>query len=176
MNIRIAPSALATLVAMAITFGAAPASGADKAASAAKPPTPPTTTSAPAAKAAATPAATTATAPSSATPILPGIVGKDTKPNGCVSCHTGQHTLNKDLAAAKHKNVDAKTKVVPTDCKSCHKADGDIDSLAQMAHLVHYADGEKSEFVREYGGQCLHCHAIDLKTGDAKVKSGAKNW
>ena len=125
---------------------------------------------APATKAASTPASAPATI------TLPGVTGKDANPNGCVSCHTGTETLNKVLAKAKHKNVDAKTKVVPDDCAKCHEPDGDIDSLQTVVHSTHYGDAARNAFVTRHGGQCLHCHAMDPESGAVAIKNGAKNW
>lgn len=107
---------------------------------------------------------------------VPGITGTDTRPQGCVSCHTGEHTIDRMLAALKHRKIDDKVKVVPNDCKTCHKPGGDIDPLAQMIHMAHYGDGPDSEFVTHHGGLCLNCHALDRYTGEVTVKSGPKNW
>jgi cytochrome c5 len=158
---------MSTLVAAAALIVGSVAVGADRPAAATKPAVAAPAPSAPVSD----PLAATAAAA-----LLPGIIAKDVMPAGCVSCHAGPHVMNKDLAAIKHKNVDAKVKVLPTDCGSCHKPGAEVGGLAQVTHLAHYSGGEKSKFVREYGGQCLHCHAIDLESGDPKIKSGPRNW
>lgn len=130
------------------------------------------------AEATATKPATAATAKpgAAAVPGLPGLTAKDLNPNGCVSCHKGDQSIDKLLKKLKHKNVDKKTTTVPDDCKSCHAGDEDVDPLSSVVHLAHYGDGAKSEFVTEQGGQCLHCHALNTETGEIGVKKGAKNW
>jgi hypothetical protein len=123
----------------------------------------------------ATSAAKPAAAPAGV-PALPGLTAKDLNPNGCVSCHKGDTSLDKLLKKLKHKNVDKKTTTVPDDCKSCHEGDEDVDPLSSVVHLAHYGEAAKSKFVTEAGGQCLHCHALNTETGVIGVKKGAKNW
>lgn len=134
------------------------------AAPAAKPAPPPAPSAAPAAAAAA------------AAPGLPGLTATDMNPNGCVSCHKGDTSIDKLLKKVKHKNVDKKTKTVPDDCNSCHEGDEDVDPLSVVMHVAHYGAGAKSEFVSRQGGQCLHCHSLDVETGKVGVKKGARNW
>lgn len=109
-------------------------------------------------------------------PYLPGITSNDANPEGCVSCHKGEMSLQKKLAALKHRNVDAKVSIVPDDCKTCHKEDEGLDTMAQIAHSMHYAAGSKSDFVVRHKGSCLHCHQLSTGDGVVTVKSGKKNW
>lgn len=109
---------------------------------------------------------------------LPGDAGPGPYAQGCVSCHgmDGTDSLGTLLGAMRHKNVDRQTETVPGDCKDCHSADGDFTPLSELAHLLHYENPGENQFVQKYGGNCLHCHALDAKTGVITVKSGPKNW
>lgn len=109
-------------------------------------------------------------------PELPGITGPDPAPEGCVSCHKGARTLKKMLDALQHRSLEGKMNVVPDDCKECHGDEDDADSLAQIAHSMHYASGSRSEFVTRHGGSCLACHAMSTGDGVVTVKSGSRNW
>ena len=100
-------------------------------------------------------------------PYLPGITSNDPNPEGCVSCHKGETSLKKMLATLQHRNVDSKVNIVPDDCASCHKEDEGLDTMAQIAHSMHYAAGSKSDFVSKHQGSCLNCH--QLSTGDGAV-------
>ena len=60
-------------------------------------------------------------------PLLPGILGADPFPDGCVSCHKNEGDaipwkLNLMLAKRQnHPKVDAIIKTAPKDCAMCHK-------------------------------------------------------
>lgn len=109
---------------------------------------------------------------------LPGDAGPGPYTEGCVSCHgvDGNDSLGTLLGTMKHRNVDKQTATVPGDCKDCHSADEDYTPLSELAHMVHYEKPGENDFVQKYGGNCLHCHALDVKTGIITVKSGPKNW
>lgn len=109
---------------------------------------------------------------------LPGDAGPGPYVQGCVSCHgtDGNDSIGALLGAIKHKNVDQQTATVPGDCNECHSADGDYTPLGELSHMVHYENPGENDFVQKFGGNCLHCHALDAKTGVIKVKSGPKNW
>jgi len=109
-------------------------------------------------------------------PELPGITSPDPYPEGCVSCHKGQLLLKDKLAALKHRNIDSKVAVIPTDCMKCHSDDGGMDPMANIAHSMHYASGSKSDFVTKYHGSCLNCHQVATGSGEVTVKSGKRNW
>jgi hypothetical protein len=99
-------------------------------------------------------------------------------PEGCVSCHNGggAETIGALLDAMGHPNVDRRTETVPDDCVSCHSEEGGHSLLWEFNHIIHYERPERNNFLREYGGNCLHCHALDASTGEVIVKSGPKNW
>jgi hypothetical protein len=113
---------------------------------------------------------------------LPGITGKDDNPNGCVDCHKNlgegkDNRLPAMLAKIKgHPNVEKIVKVAPKDCTMCHKAGGKVPELNLVMHKVHFDKPTENAFVTTYKGECLHCHALDQKTGAMSVKSGPKNW
>ena len=115
-------------------------------------------------------------------PVLPGITAKDENPNGCVDCHKNQgegkdYRLSAGLAKIKgHPNVEKIVKVAPKDCTMCHKAGGKVPELSLVVHKAHFDKPTENAFVTVYKGQCLACHALDLKTGAMSTKSGPKNW
>lgn len=104
---------------------------------------------------------------------IPGINAPDTKPDGCVSCHTKRsetqdYSLPAELAnlhkEGKHPSV--KVSSAPQDCLTCH---GDtFKNVMHKAHLV----GDENHFIASYQGQCMYCHALDKATGAMTVKSG----
>jgi hypothetical protein len=106
----------------------------------------------------------------------PQIAGQH--PAGCVSCHNGGEagTVGELLAAMGHRNVDGQTETVPDDCAVCHSEEGGYSTLKEFSHVVHYDKPARNDFLRDYGGNCLHCHALDARTGDVITKSGPKNW
>jgi len=116
------------------------------------------------------------TAESADQATLPG----DPEPHtqGCVDCHSGDgpDKIGALLEEMGHRKVDDKTTTVPGDCVECHSDDGGYTLLSEAVHLVHFEDPAKNPFVTDHGGNCLHCHALDLKTGAMSVKSGPKNW
>lgn len=109
---------------------------------------------------------------------LAGQPGPGPYPQGCVDCHAkdGAENIGALLERLGHRKVDAKTETVPGDCKSCHSEEGGFSLLSEMAHIYHYENPAKNEFIRVYGGECLHCHALDVETGVVSSKSGPKNW
>lgn len=109
---------------------------------------------------------------------LAGDPGPGPYPQGCVDCHAkdGAENLGALLESLGHRNVDAKTETVPSDCKSCHSEEGGFSLLSELAHIFHYENPAKNDFIRVYGGDCLHCHALDVETGVVTTKSGPKNW
>ncbi len=114
--------------------------------------------------------------------VLPGILGKDAFPNGCVDCHVKEGDavpakLNLMLSKLpKHPKVDAIVKVVPTDCTMCHKEGAKMGTIFSVVHKAHFAKKTDSQFIKLYNGSCLSCHSMDLDTGVVSVKSGPKNW
>jgi len=109
---------------------------------------------------------------------LAGDTGPGPYVQGCVDCHAkdGAENIGALLAAMKHRNVDQQTVTVPGDCVECHSDDGDFTPLSEFSHLLHYEKPAENAFVRNYGGNCLHCHQLDTDTGIITVKSGPKNW
>ena len=109
-------------------------------------------------------------------PDLPGITSPDEAPEGCVSCHKGAMSLKSKLAALKHREIDDKVQVIPDDCKSCHSEDQGLESMAMIAHSMHYASISNSEFITKHKGSCLNCHMMATGSGEVTIKSGQKNW
>ncbi len=109
---------------------------------------------------------------------LPGDAGPGPYAQGCVDCHVaeGAGDIGTLLAAMRHPNVDDDTKSVPGDCTDCHSDEVGFTPLGDLSHMLHYENPAENAFVQEYGGNCLHCHAIDVATGTVTVKSGPKNW
>lgn len=113
---------------------------------------------------------------------LPGITTEDKFPKGCVDCHIklpdGQDVrLSAVMKTIKDHPDLAMIKNAPTDCKMCHKPTGGMaPGLNTILHKYHYAKKGESKFVQMFQGNCLSCHAVDLKTGKMTIKAGPKNW
>ena len=73
-------------------------------------------------------------------------------------------------------DISAIVKSVPDGCMMCHREGVQAGALNKQTHRIHYANPQTNKFVATYRGSCLACHAIDNKTGVAKVKIGPKNW
>ena len=99
-------------------------------------------------------------------------------PAGCVSCHDGDvmGTVGAQLDELGHPDVADWTETVPNDCTECHSEDGGYITLSEAIHMAHYREHAENAFLRDFGGQCLHCHALDAETGMVGIKSGARNW
>ena len=116
-------------------------------------------------------------------PLLPGILGADPFPNGCVSCHKNEGDaipwkLNVMLSKIQggHPKVDAIVKTAPKDCTMCHKEGAKMGTIYSVVHKAHFAKKADSQFIKLYQGSCLNCHSMDLATGLVSIKSGPKNW
>jgi hypothetical protein len=109
---------------------------------------------------------------------LAGDAGPGPYVQGCVDCHSedGPENIGALLADFGHRNVDEQTSKVPGDCAECHSEAGGDTPLSEFAHFVHFDKPATNDFVQKYGGDCLHCHTLDAKTGVITVKSGPKNW
>lgn len=113
---------------------------------------------------------------------LPGVTAKDPFPKGCVSCHIktpkgDERRLSADIRKVKgHPDVSQMMKVIPKDCAMCHKGGPKPAPINTAIHKAHYSKQSASLFVKQFGGSCLACHAMDAKTGAVTVKSGPKNW
>jgi hypothetical protein len=102
---------------------------------------------------------------------LPGITDTDPAPLGCVSCHTGDYAISKELAKVKgHPDVSKVVKSVPDGCAMCHKEGAKAGTLAEMVHTAHFGKGKDSVFVKNYAGSCLNCHSF--KAGVMGFKKG----
>ncbi len=76
----------------------------------------------------------------------------------------------------KHADTVAMTNTVPKDCLICHSKQSaktmGAPELGRLMHLIHLAGGEENEFITEYQGQCVHCHALNIETGELTIKNG----
>jgi hypothetical protein len=122
---------------------------------------------------------------------IPGINAPDPFINGCVSCHVNKpegdgrlSTAMKQWAKGASPKLLAKAKaaapkgmtltgkhppipvnLVPGGCLSCHGKNSKIGPpMAQMIHLIHLT-GEENNFIKKHGGECTHCHKLNLTTG-----------
>ena len=93
--------------------------------------------------------------------MLPGAANAEDE--GCVSCHVDGLSLNVVLGNVQgHPNISAMMKTIPTDCVMCH-AKGTPKALSVILHKAHLMT-------------CTFCHSMNPETGEAGLKSGAKNW
>ena len=112
---------------------------------------------------------------------LPGINAPDEHPNGCVDCHAeggaeGALPMNVALEEMKHSDISAIVKTLPQDCSICHIPETPIGAINLQTHSVHYQNPSENNFVQNYSGQCLSCHALNVETGVLSIKQGPKNW
>ena len=129
---------------------------------------------------------------------IPGINTKDSFPAGCVDCHTKDRRISTLLAQHWNGKADAKTlaamqafapkgitlkgkhptvatKDIPASCLKCHTATSKgIPPLATLMHGIHLAKGDAGEFVKQFGGECTHCHKLNKTTGTWALPSGAE--
>lgn len=120
-----------------------------------------------------------------------------TYPGGCVDCHVKEKRVSvllshwngkvdaKTIAAmqafvpkgmtlrGKHPTV--ATKDIPASCMKCHTATSKgIPPLAPLLHGIHLAKGNAGEFVKQFQGECTHCHKLNKATGTWSLPSGAE--
>lgn len=97
-------------------------------------------------------------------------------PHGCADCHTAERagTIGSMLAELGHPEVDD-IETVPDGCVECHSEDGGFWPMDELTHLAHYGHPPENAYLRDYGANCLHCHAMDLETGAVTIKSGPMN-
>ena len=99
-------------------------------------------------------------------------------PNGCVDCHVNPDKDGNDNSLPtvlegieNHSKYVKMIKVVPDDCKKCHKEGNEkAGSLSVVIHKTHFGEGNK--FAADYGGDCRYCHSMDAAAGTVVVKSG----
>jgi hypothetical protein len=126
---------------------------------------------------------------------IPGINAKDAHPTGCVDCHVKEDRVSAKLARWNGK-IDAKTlatmqafvpkgitlkgkhpalsgKDVPASCMKCHTAGSkSMPPFAPLMHGIHLAKGDSSEFLKQYQGECTHCHKLNKTSGTWTLPSG----
>ena len=107
--------------------------------------------------------------------MLVAIVSLAEYPDGCVDCHVRDPDRSADfrmqamLRQMGHAAMRG-TAEIPTDCGECHNAE-EPPPLGQLIHVVHYDERQRNGFVQDYGGDCLHCHAMNADEGESFVKS-----
>lgn len=128
---------------------------------------------------------------------IPGINAKDSFPAGCVDCHVKDHKISTALAkwngkadakalaamqafvpkgmTLKGKHPTVAVKDVPASCVKCHSAASKtIPPLAPLMHGIHFGKGDAAEFVKQFGGECTHCHKLNKTSGTWTLPSGAE--
>lgn len=62
---------------------------------------------------------------------------------------------------------------IPRSCISCHtrRADSAPD-MSRLMHLVHLQGGAENPFLTVFGGECTHCHKLDVRLGVWSVPTG----
>jgi mono/diheme cytochrome c family protein len=135
---------------------------------------------------------------------IPGVNAKDLYPAGCVDCHTRKAggadmrlsallakwngSVDPKMLAAmqafvpkgmtlkgKHPPVTAALKDIPASCAKCHVANSKtMPPLAPLMHGVHLAKGDQSEFVKQFQGECTHCHKLNKASGTWSIPNGAE--
>lgn len=108
---------------------------------------------------------------------IPGITTKDPFPAGCVDCHVKEHRISVLLKAPaqKKKHPPVATTNIPASCRKCHSATSKtIPPFAPLMHRIHFAKGDAGEFVKQFGGECTHCHKLDKAAGKWSMPNGAE--
>jgi hypothetical protein len=106
----------------------------------------------------------------------------DDFPHGCVDCHVQEEgsdmRINTILSRIGHGRGGERTKQVPEGCARCHASDddGSAGSLRKLVHSIHYESPDENAYLKEFGGDCRHCHSMDAPKGRPGVKSGERNW
>jgi hypothetical protein len=128
---------------------------------------------------------------------IPGINAKDAYPAACVDCHVKDMRLSTQIARW-NGSVDAKSlaamqafapkgmtlkgkhppvtgKDIPASCLKCHAAMAKAaPPLAPLLHGIHLAKGDQSDFVKQFQGECTHCHKLNKTTGTWSMPSGTE--
>jgi hypothetical protein len=108
---------------------------------------------------------------------IPGITAKDAFPAACVDCHVKEHRISVLLKAPtmKKKHPAVATTNIPASCIKCHAAKSKaVPPLAPLMHRIHFAKGDAGDFVKQFGGECTHCHKLDKKSGKWSLPSAAE--
>lgn len=108
---------------------------------------------------------------------IPGITAKDAFPAACVGCHAKEHRISVLLKAPtmKKKHPAVATTNIPASCAKCHSATSKaIPPLAPLMHRIHLGKGDAAAFVKQFGGECTHCHKLDKATGKWSLPNGAE--
>jgi len=128
---------------------------------------------------------------------IPGINAKDVYPAACVDCHVKEMRISALLArwngkpdaaklaamqafapkgmTLKGKHPPFATKEIPAICMKCHTATSKIaPPLPPLLHGSHLAKGDQSDFVKQFQGECTHCHKLNKTAGTWSVPSGAE--
>ncbi|MEO8379388.1 MAG: hypothetical protein ABI779_06970 [Acidobacteriota bacterium] len=108
---------------------------------------------------------------------IPGINAKDLFPGGCVDCHVKERRVSVLLKAPSHKKKHPPVAAanIPASCAKCHSATSKtIPPFASLMHRTHLAKGDTSEFVKQFGGECTHCHKLNKAAGTWTLPSGTE--
>ena len=75
----------------------------------------------------------------------------------------------------KHPGPGTSLQNVPAGCVKCHGATSKIaPPMGPMMHVIHLTGGGENHFLREFQGECTHCHKFNAATGRWSVPSGAE--
>jgi len=114
-----------------------------------------------------------------------GQLEKDPKPNGCVDCHRKVSEerdyrlityIRKLAEEGEHPDVVAAVNTIPNDCLTCHSESAakgiGTEPFATLLHKIHLVGGKENHFITHYEGKCTYCHALNMETGEWRIKSG----
>ena len=69
----------------------------------------------------------------------------------------------------------AALKDVPASCAKCHAATSKtMPPLAPLMHGVHLAKGDQSEFLKQFQGECTHCHKLNNASRTRPIPNSAE--
>ena len=73
-----------------------------------------------------------------------------------------------------HPPVPFPIRFLPQSCTTCHTAGArNLPPFGAMMHTIHLA-GEKNQFVVQFGGECGHCHKLDVALGKVFLPNGTE--
>jgi len=73
----------------------------------------------------------------------------------------------------KHPAAEDSLEDIPGACLDCHDAGSKkAPPFASLLHLVHLVGGVNNDYVTTFKSDCMHCHKLNVQTGEWSMPSG----
>ena len=73
----------------------------------------------------------------------------------------------------KHPAAEDSLEDIPGACLDCHDAGSKkAPPFARLLHLVHLVGGVNNDYVTTFKSDCVHCHKLNVQTGEWSMPSG----